>query len=157
MYNLLFYLLFLTDTFIQSLPTKLRPREISWWMKNNRKLNRYPKILKPADYIISWRQWWSKLQPDWRLEGAAWPLSRDIPVGGQVSMFAYSGPNGFFLIILSLSWWGKMAADGLVDAEELETAVDDVLWVLTQVVGGISCIPAKRVHDTHDDEPDSKR
>ena len=127
-------------------------------MKNNRKLNRYLKILKPADYITMWCQWWSSLQPNWRLEGVTWPLSRNIPRGGQVSTFAFSGPNGFFLIILSLSWWGKMAADGLVDSDEFETAVDDVLF-LSHVVGGISCIPAKRAHDKDDTlmKPGSKR
>jgi hypothetical protein len=128
-------------------------------MKNNRKLNRYPKILKPTDYIIAWRRWWSSLQPDWRFEGVSWPPSRDIPRGGQISMFAYSGPNGFFLIILSLSWWGKMVEDGLVDSDEFEMAVDDVHWVLSHVIGGLSCIPAKRPHDLNGDtmKPDSKR
>lgn len=74
-------------------------------------------------------------------------------------MFAYSGPNGFFLIILSLSWWGKMVEDGLVDSDEFEMAVDDVHWVLSHVIGGLSCIPTKRPHDPNGDtmKPDSKR
>ena len=74
--------------------------------------------------------------------------------------FAFSGLNGFFLIILSLSWWGKMVADGLVDSDEFDTVVDDVLWVLSNVVGGLLCIPVKWVHgedDTTSTKPDSKQ
>ena len=53
-----------------------------------------------------------------------------------------------------------MVADGLVDSDEFETAIDDVLWVLLHVVGGISCIPAKRAHNAETDtvmELESKR
>ncbi|KAF8345715.1 hypothetical protein F5887DRAFT_1074141 [Amanita rubescens] len=121
-----------------SLQTKGRPRELAWWMKNNRRLNRFPKIIKPADFIVSWRQWWLLLQPAWRKSNAAWPPSQDIPEDGHLSTVTQSGPNGFFLVILSLAWWGKLAADGLADLTEFETAMNDVLWVLSHIVSGIS-------------------
>lgn len=126
-------------------------------MKNARKLNRYPKILKPADYIIMWRQWWLSLQPDWRLEGVSWPPSREIPEGGHMSTVACSGPNGFFLVLLSLSWWGKLVADGLADSTEFEMAIDDVFFVLSHVVSGMSSVPAKRPHGDTSTRPHSKR
>jgi hypothetical protein len=54
-----------------------------------------------------------------------------------------------------------MVADGLVDSDEFEMAVNDVLWVLSHtVLGSISCIPTKRAHDTEGDaltKADSKR
>jgi hypothetical protein len=110
---------------------KSHPRELGLWMKNNRKLNHFPKIVKPTDYIVSWRWWWCLLQPEWRKSTAAWPPSRDIPEDGYLTTMAQSGPNGFFLIVLSLSWWGKLVVNGSADLTEFETAVDDILWVLS--------------------------
>ncbi|KIL55516.1 hypothetical protein M378DRAFT_182211 [Amanita muscaria Koide BX008] len=116
-----------------ALPTKFRPQQVAWWMKNSRKLSRFPKIIKPADYILSWRQWWLSLQPDWRVKDATWPPSHEIPVGCHLSNVAYAGPNGFFLVLLTLSWWGRLVVDGLVDSAEFEMAIDDVLWVLSYI------------------------
>ncbi|KAF9470512.1 hypothetical protein BDN70DRAFT_764508, partial [Pholiota conissans] len=90
----------------QSLITKPRPVEIAQWMKNARKLNRPPKIPKPADFILSWRQWWVAMQPECRSNGTSWPLSHDLPDDGvDWTTLSYSGPNGFFLVVLSLGWW----------------------------------------------------
>ncbi|KAF9470709.1 hypothetical protein BDN70DRAFT_768248, partial [Pholiota conissans] len=88
-----------------SLITKPRPTEVAAWMKNARKFNRLPKIAKASDFIITWRQWWVAMQPDCRKGDDAWPLLRDLPDGADWSKLSYSGPNGFFLIILSLMWW----------------------------------------------------
>ncbi|KAF9470362.1 hypothetical protein BDN70DRAFT_766460, partial [Pholiota conissans] len=83
-----------------------RPAEIGWWMKNARKLNRSPKISKPADFILSWRQWWVAMQPECRRDGTTWPPTHDLSGGDDHwAKVSYSGPNGFFLLILSLSWW----------------------------------------------------
>ncbi|PPQ96657.1 hypothetical protein CVT26_010321 [Gymnopilus dilepis] len=129
-----------------SLPTKPRPPEIAWWMKNNRKLNRFPPIVKASDFILSWRQWWMAMQPDWRSRDPSWPPSRDAPEGSHWPKFTHSGPNGMFLLILSLGWWGRLVANGSGDVLEYETALDDVLWVLSRTLGGIPATPQKRGH-----------
>jgi hypothetical protein len=82
-------------------------------------------------------------------------------MGCHLSTVACTGPNGFFLIVLALSWWGKLVTDRLVDSAEFETAIDDVLWVLSHIVSGIPSKLAKRRLDDSDEDgtdvPHSKR
>lgn len=97
------------------------------------------------------------MQPDWRVQDDAWPPSRDAPPEHHWTKIAHSGPNGLFLLVLSLGWWGKLIADGSGDLTEFETALADVLWVLSDIVGSLSNMPAKRAHVDEDDTPHSKR
>lgn len=82
-------------------------------------------------------------------------------MGSLWDKVSYSGPNGLFLVVLSLGWWGKAVEGGSGNVAEFETAVEDVTWVLSEILSGLPNIPAKRARvedDQHASEkPKSKR
>ena len=101
------------------------------------------------------------MQPDWRSQGSVWPPPRDIPaVGHNWGKLAHSGPSGFFLVIMALGWWGKLVESHSGDLAEFEVAMDDVLWVVCNIIDSLSKAPAKRVRFEDEDtsgKPNSKR
>jgi hypothetical protein len=91
-----------------------------------------PKLTNLLDYTTSWQKWWRELQPKWRLL-ADGTLSREVPNEGEEWEMIYrGGANGFFMIVLTLSWW-VAALDGHVD-EELRNVLDDITWVVGHLV-----------------------
>ena len=51
----------------------------------------------------------------------------------------------FFLVILSLSWWGQLVENHGANTDEFKSAINDVLWTLKHVTNGTQqLVPAKR-------------
>jgi hypothetical protein len=98
------------------------------WLKNGRKYSMSPKVTDLLDYATSWQTWWRGLQPEWR-RLADGTLSREVPDEGEEWEAIYrGGANGFFIIVLSISWW-VLALDGKAD-EGLQDVLADTTWVL---------------------------
>lgn len=93
-----------------------------------------------AAFPENWRVWWKALQPGWRTENDMWPMSRTAPVDEDWSSLAKGGKNGFAMILFGLVWWACVA-DECKDAamkDELESAVEDVKWVMEEIVRGLT-------------------
>jgi hypothetical protein len=58
------------------------------------------------------------------------------------------GANGFFIVMLTLAWW----LDTGDKAEDFSKALEDVTWVLTQMIATLQT--RKRVHDLEDNNGD---
>lgn len=107
-----------------------RPPEISVWMKNRRPW----KDMEVADketFGQQWWSWWSSLQPDSRTPSDEPTIHMDW---GKLQK---AGRNGFLLIMLSLTWWGKASER---DGQWLE-AVAEVSMVL-RCMGASSAVPS---------------
>jgi hypothetical protein len=126
-----------------------RPEVVASWLKYGRKLDSPPVLTDLPAFIKSWWLWWTNLQPDWR-KTADGTLLRDVD--GDWLSLRKGGNNGFFMIVLTLSWWLR-AIDGVVEAEgEISKAFSDVNWVLDHLLS------LKRARDEiMDDESVKKR
>ena len=78
---------------------------------------------------MSWQKWWLGLQPSWRVLDDGTLLQEVPDTGEQWVSLRQSGPNGFIMVILALSWWVDMMG-GEVDDRELHEVLDDVTWVV---------------------------
>jgi hypothetical protein len=87
-------------------------------------------------------------------------LIRTVPDDADWGMVQYSGSNGLALAVMALSWWVDMKQPSV----ELSAALDDMRWVLTQLVRtlggpnsetGTSC--SKRSRESGGEERRSKR
>ncbi|KIL55650.1 hypothetical protein M378DRAFT_59930, partial [Amanita muscaria Koide BX008] len=90
----------------QSLPTSHRPEQVKLWLKHARKIKSPPCIARVSEYSDAWCRWWMSMQPEWRKD-QQWPPSRDVPADTSWVTLLRSGPIGFFLIVVSLSWWAE--------------------------------------------------
>ncbi|KAI0069869.1 hypothetical protein K474DRAFT_1558632, partial [Panus rudis PR-1116 ss-1] len=85
------------------LPTADRPEEITIWMSNCN-LNKCP-VVKAKPFSAKWKKWYSGVQPESRAT-STWPFERSTPPDNlNWGKLLRGGPAGFFLFILSLSWW----------------------------------------------------
>lgn len=74
------------------------------------------------------------MQPAWR-DGDS--LGMAIPANADWGSVLRGGPNGLFLVILALSWWVEGMQPDQQDLE-LFKAVNDVEWVLSELVATLS-------------------
>ncbi|KIM73704.1 hypothetical protein PILCRDRAFT_15000 [Piloderma croceum F 1598] len=84
----------------------------------------------------SWWLWWAGLQPSWRGNEPTSILCT-VPTGAvDWSGTRKGSSNGFFVIILALGWWflGAKNNNGR-NISNCGHALDDVIWVLEQMVG----------------------
>ena len=82
---------------------------------------------------MAWMSWWKGMQPDGRKsDPQAWPFPRMDFTTADWLPVAHAGPTGLLLVVVSLAWWGHHV-QGEGQMEEFLLAVDDVLWVLTQI------------------------
>ncbi|KAI0323432.1 hypothetical protein GY45DRAFT_1214498, partial [Cubamyces sp. BRFM 1775] len=88
------------------LPTKNRPMQVRQWIQTHRQYEKIPVIGGITVYGAEWALWWRALQPDGRLD-AEGELQRIEETEGGISwsVLRRGGPNGFFLVLLALSWW----------------------------------------------------
>ncbi|KAI0074004.1 hypothetical protein K474DRAFT_1572838, partial [Panus rudis PR-1116 ss-1] len=85
------------------LPTSDRPEEVGAWMSSRSYTQRPAVKVKP--FSAQWKKWYSGVQPKSR-DTTTWPFKRDVsPDNCDWGVLLRGGPNGFFLIIVSLSWW----------------------------------------------------
>src|SRR5216684_864424 len=132
--------------------TKDRPGEVATWLKNGRKYGFTPTITNPTKYKVSWQKWWQGLQPKWhQLDDGT--LLQEVPeMGEQWESLQRGGTNGFFMIVLALSWWvGAMG--GIVDDLGL---LDDVTWVV-RCMTDTPAMPSQSIgrKRTLENEPDT--
>ena len=131
---------------------KLRPREISDWIKSKKKdsvpsveIGQYGKLLK---------EWWVLMQPSWRDQGG--PLVRDVPQGETWQTLRKGGTAGIYVVIIGVSWLIK--AEQLKNAEldtDAWTLVDDISWVIKEMRKGMGLserMSQKRARENIDDK-----
>lgn len=107
---------------------------------------------------MTWCKWWAELQPVWH-RGDAWPPSRVVQKGETWSSLGKSGRDGFVLVILTLSWWSQ-ALKVESQHEEFDIAVEDALWVVSQLLLEMPHLSKKRALEDSEaslDQPRSKR
>jgi hypothetical protein len=85
-----------------------------------------------------------------------WPPPRDLPDDTDWSGLRRGGPNGVFLIMMSLSWWAHHATSPALVAE-FDNVVEDVNWAFTSILKLTSTNPAKRSHDDEVSDQPRKR
>jgi len=100
-------------------------------MKGGRKYDAMPEV-SIGTFAPTWTEWWVRLQPEWR--GETFPLSTEAPEVSDWSELRKGGPNGIFVVLLSLGWWGMA-----MESDEELTSWGDVFmgfrWVLEQLLG----------------------
>ena len=85
------------------------------------------------DFSCTWWQWWEHLQPEWRDEGP--DLSLELPESTDWTVVRKGHPNVFFIILLSISWWGYAIHDQSDELiEDWIAAYQDVDWVLDRLL-----------------------
>ncbi|KAL1711777.1 hypothetical protein EV715DRAFT_166624, partial [Schizophyllum commune] len=120
----------------KNLPTcKVRPAEITTWIKSWRAASYEPKMPQSPDdraaYVATFKQnmrlWWARLNPVWR------PRSDGLLTGrsgcGSWDSLHYSGPNGLQSLLKGLNWWFMFEGRPEGSMEWLEV-VQDVAWAL---------------------------
>jgi hypothetical protein len=136
------------------LACKNRPQILSHWIQCGRKYESQPVIKDLTSFISAWRLWWYSLQPEARKDGldedATWPLHRVAKDGEMWAEVRKGSKNGFFGIVLTLSWWYRAVTTDF-ERELFDRALADVKWVASQMVEG--CPGSKkrvRNTDTHE-------
>ena len=136
----------------QKLPTKLRPQEVTNWIKSKKK-DVLPSF-KLGTYGKAFKEWWMMMQPSWRMEGEL--LIRDVPEVETWQTLRKGGTSGIYIVVVGLSWWVKaQLAEQDTDAW---TVVNDLSWVLQQMTESLAVlIPQKRAHNGDVDEEQTLR
>ena len=124
------------------LPTTSRPDAVTAWMKaRSYKPEHIPFVPNIISYHEKWTTWWTSCQPAWR-QKQGWPLPRDDPSVGKWGLKAGArGQNGLFLVIVSTAWWAS-SIQSEADWVAFDEAVDDVRWVIDQVISALNALPA---------------
>lgn len=130
------------------LPSTHRPEQIAIWIQNRHCLPSHRQIIIKdlGIFVAAFWKWWDAINPPWRIR-----VDGRLKVGGAGSWASLHKPgqNGFLSVLQCLSWWR-----GLLDAgaEDWDSAVEDVVWVLKEVLNSLinsssKCI-GKRIRDT---------
>ncbi|PPR07121.1 hypothetical protein CVT24_010597 [Panaeolus cyanescens] len=107
-----------------------RPSEVTAWVKDKKK-HIVPSI-KAGKYGKEWMGWWHNLQPPSRRDGdGVLNLRRVVPLDEWSKTLLKGGTAGIYTVIVALSWWVKTYPED----PNLWTCVDDVSWVLSQLLG----------------------
>jgi hypothetical protein len=89
---------------------------------------------------VFWK-WWDEINPPWHIRVNSHPR---IGGTGPWDDLHKPGQNGFLSVLQVLCWWqGLLGVEG---SEEWNSAVQDVLWVLTEVLNSKSIPYSKHVH-----------
>ncbi|KAK0429659.1 hypothetical protein EV421DRAFT_1722942 [Armillaria borealis] len=120
----------------------LRPAEVGNWLKRGRHVEYVPELGRKDLKSLgdSWWVWWKALQLDWRgVSGVDGCLHTDHQIGdGEWEHLWHPGANGLMTVIICLKWWGELITKhygmGSLRMRSWETAVEDVLWVMTSMV-----------------------
>lgn len=82
--------------------------------------------------ITEWWAWWTLLQPPERVFDVNGKANKPLSTMDWTSL-AKTGSNGFLLVMLTLTWWGKLKADS-----EWQRAINDVTAVLRSLTTGLA-------------------
>ena len=91
-------------------------------------------------YAREWTEWWTLCQPLWRQNGG-WPLPRDDQNATNWCKVGGRGRNGLFLVVMSTTWWAS-SVQSAKDWVEFDEAVEDIQWVIDQVVTSVEALPS---------------
>lgn len=69
----------------------------------------------------------------------SWPMSHEVPDDEQWVDLNKGGKHGFALLLIGLCWWRVKAGEvgSGEKRDELDSAVEDVRWVLEQIDKGM--------------------
>ena len=147
-----FYLLRLIKCNKQNLPTTLRPKEVSDWIRSKKK-DDAPSV-NTAEYGKQFMEWWKKIQPSWRVSGSegVLPLFRDVPATETWQAIRKGGTARVYTIVMGLSWW--IMAQRVERDANAWSVVDDVTWVIQQMKNNMALPPPtqKRTHEGEDED-----
>ncbi|KAJ7813180.1 hypothetical protein B0H13DRAFT_1571683, partial [Mycena leptocephala] len=107
----------------KAIPAQERPKELTTWIGAG-----------AAQYGKVWWRWWQSLQPPFRnLSERPWTRQQATVLSSSPKDWVWlrnPGPNGMFIVILGLYWWGRET----VKADEKDRAlwkeaISDVEWI----------------------------
>ena len=103
------------------------------WVKNRTYTdNQIPHVADVCVYATAWISWWKACQPPWR-QNEGWPLSREVPDPAEWGKLNARSQNGMFLVVMSTTWWA-LALKSPDDRHAFDEVVDDLRWVLEQLL-----------------------
>jgi len=108
--------------------------------KRSYKADFIPFVADLSSYRGGWVAWWTSCQPAWR-QDKGWPLPRDNASTTNWVKVGARGQSGLFLVIMSTTWWAA-SIKSEKDRAEFDEAVDDVRWVIDQIIDSLKALPA---------------
>jgi len=99
------------------------------------------------------------MQPDWRQKDKRlWPPSRALPpLGVDWGRLSRVGPNGFFLVMVTLAWWAETVGKSMTPQyTEFEVAIKDVHWVLSEMIQQLPAVQLSAKRPSPDFENDGE-
>jgi hypothetical protein len=95
-------------------------------------------------YQEFWIAWWTALQPKWR-HVEIWPFPQASSTSSSWDDILIGGKDGFFIVIMALAWWSIERTKGNGGPTELENAISDVTWVLSNLASVLvaRCSPSR--------------
>ncbi|KAJ7578935.1 hypothetical protein C8J56DRAFT_797063 [Mycena floridula] len=118
------------ETSSRGLATKKRPDEVKWWIGRGRRV--LPTVTDVERFADSWWTWWIYLNPDWREKSE--DGTRLLTGGaGKWEKLRLPGLNGVFSVVSCLGWW-LSALEGSTPGEAWNSAAEEVLWVLDEML-----------------------
>ena len=119
-----------------TLSSKQRPDIVSHWIKCGRRTDPQPNISDVSKYSAAWWEWWADLQPQSRKGEDQSHLRQSVEDGESWAGLRKGGVNGIFNVIAAISWWLQVVQTRN-EIEDVERAIDDVLWVIGRIVAGL--------------------
>ena len=99
-----------------------------------------PFVSDVPSYREGWTQWWTSCQPPWR-RGKGWPLPRVNEGTTNWAKMGTRGQSGLFLVVFSTVLW-VYSIQSEEEWVEFDKAVDDVEWVINQVMESLKALQA---------------
>ena len=91
-----------------------------------------PFVPDASAYHKGWVKWWMDCQPPWR-KGSEWPLPKEQVGNTTWGKLSARGQNGFFLVVMSATWWAA-SLKSTDDRCLFDEAMDDMCWVLERIL-----------------------
>ena len=106
------------------------------WMKARSYSDSHvPSVSDVTAYSENWISWWTACQPSWR-QGKGWPLPREHDGRTSWGKLTTRGQNGMFILVVSTTWWAT-SLKSAGDRGAFDEAVDDIRWVLEQLLESV--------------------
>lgn len=118
-----------------ALSTADRPTQLPSWIRSAR-AGTAPSWPNLQDYGTSVINWWSSLQPDWRVLEPG----RDTRAEGPLDCLCQPGINGLLNVVILAYWWSNGITSPSTDShndERYRWFANDVLWVLSKLVEAV--------------------
>ena len=99
-----------------------RPAVLGTWIKAGRNFDKQPDLANDVKtYALNWSAWWKAINP-----------ADNNGADRDWSSLAKGGPNGLYVVILSLGWW-LFALHSTGPSADYLKAIEEVQWSLEQV------------------------